>query len=102
MKIFLKSNPIYYATYKLIIDQNHLKTKANFLCFLAVLNEKPSAAQPCLATFTKSPEEGAVVTTELVVSKSAAQQDGASSIESAEVKYLLNLCEMLLNLNYYS
>lgn len=55
-----------------------------------------------MATFTKSPEEGAVVTTELVVSKSAAQQEGASSIESAEVKYLLNLCDILLNLNYYS
>lgn len=39
-------------------------------------------------TFTKCPEEGAVFTTELDASKSAAQQ-GASSIESVEVKYLL-------------
>lgn len=40
-------------------------------------------------TFTKCPEEGAVFTTELDASKSAAQQQGASSIESVEVKYLL-------------
>ncbi|XP_042604103.1 transcription factor TFIIIB component B'' homolog isoform X4 [Cyprinus carpio] len=50
----------------------------------AVLNEKPSAAQPSMNTFTKCPEEGAVFSTELDASKSAAQQQGASSIESVE------------------
>ncbi len=54
-----------------------------------------------MTTFTRSPEEGAVVTTELGVSNSSAQEE-ASSIESAEVQYLLHLCETLLNLNYYS
>ncbi|XP_058613810.1 transcription factor TFIIIB component B'' homolog isoform X3 [Onychostoma macrolepis] len=61
------------------------QTQSSTTSTIAVLNEKPSAAQPSTATFTKSPEEGAVVTTELVVSKSAAQQEGASSIESAEI-----------------
>ncbi|XP_073680707.1 uncharacterized protein [Garra rufa] len=45
-----------------------------------VLIEHP----PSMTTFTKSPEEGAVLITELDVSKSAAQQELASCIESAE------------------
>ncbi|XP_043077107.1 transcription factor TFIIIB component B'' homolog isoform X3 [Puntigrus tetrazona] len=47
-----------------------------------VLNEKSSAAQPSM--ITKSPEDDAVVTTELDASKSTAHQEGASSIDSAE------------------
>ncbi|XP_077050125.1 uncharacterized protein LOC143697070 isoform X2 [Siphateles boraxobius] len=48
-----------------------------------VLNEKLPAADSSTSTFTKSPEEGAVVTTESDVSQSAAQEV-ASSTESAQ------------------
>lgn len=73
----------------------NVKTKANIYfyvckCFNAVLNEKPAAAESSTSTFTKSPEEGVVVTTELDVFTSAAQQVVTSSVESAQVKYLLN------------
>lgn len=53
------------------------------ICFLAVINEKPPVAESSTSTFTKSPEEGAVVTTESDVSQSAAQEV-ASSIESEQ------------------
>ncbi|XP_051771987.1 transcription factor TFIIIB component B'' homolog isoform X4 [Ctenopharyngodon idella] len=48
-----------------------------------VINEKPPVAESSTSTFTKSPKEGAVVTTESDVSQSAAQEV-ASSIESEE------------------
>lgn len=48
-----------------------------------VINEKLPAAESSTSTFTKSPEEGAVVTTESEVSQSAAQEV-ASSTESAQ------------------
>lgn len=54
------------------------------ICFLAVINKKLHVAQSSTSTFTKSPEEGAVVTTESDVSQSAAQQEVASSIESEQ------------------
>lgn len=56
----------------------------------SVINEKLPAAESSTSTFTKSPEEGAVVTTESEVSQSAAQEV-ASSTESAQVKYQLKL-----------
>lgn len=70
------------------ITKKHFKTKANMnfyvcICFLAVINEKPPVAESSTSTFTKSPKEGAVVTTESDVSQSAAQEV-ASSIESEE------------------
>ncbi|XP_050949960.1 transcription factor TFIIIB component B'' homolog isoform X4 [Labeo rohita] len=49
-----------------------------------VLNEKLPAAESSITTFTKSPEEGAVVTTEPDVSESTAQQEVASCVESSE------------------
>ncbi|XP_048021075.1 transcription factor TFIIIB component B'' homolog isoform X4 [Megalobrama amblycephala] len=49
-----------------------------------VINKKLDVAQSSTSTFTKSPEEGAVVTTESDVSQSAAQQEVASSIESEQ------------------
>lgn len=58
------------------------------ICFLAVINEKLSAAESSTSTSTKSPEEGPAVTTESDVSQSAAQEV-ASSAESAQVKYQL-------------
>ncbi|XP_016126823.1 transcription factor TFIIIB component B'' homolog, partial [Sinocyclocheilus grahami] len=49
-----------------------------------VLNQKQPAAEWSTNTFTKSPEEGAVVTTELDVFTSTAQHVVTSSIESAQ------------------
>ncbi|XP_067233127.1 transcription factor TFIIIB component B'' homolog isoform X5 [Chanodichthys erythropterus] len=49
-----------------------------------VINKQLDVAQSSTSTFTKGPEEGAVVTTEYDVSQSAAQQEVASSIESEQ------------------
>lgn len=77
------------------IAKKKFETKANMnfyvcICFLVVINEKLPAAESSTSTFTKSPEEGAVVTTESDVSQSATQEV-ASSAESAQVKYQLKL-----------
>ncbi|XP_016311536.1 transcription factor TFIIIB component B'' homolog isoform X4 [Sinocyclocheilus anshuiensis] len=68
----------------LIQTSRRTQTQHSTTSTTTVLNQKPPAAESSTNTFTKSPEEGAVVTTELDVFTSTAQQVVTSSIESAQ------------------